>query len=210
MSVPQHTSPVLGLGAFGLLVGVVLLIIVLVAVRQDRPGDGRCAELWNAPANQANRSVVDGHAFPLATVRGVPPNKAGQPGCSVFLWERQDGPWLWFGAYFVTETSVVWDGGVSGVRYGQIARPAMGMTRPTRCSSRMGALCFGDLGLLYGCSGALTAPSTVAPSFEGLPTRRVVIADGPHPPVELVTVAATPERGCPPRPCPPRARSIGN
>jgi hypothetical protein len=35
MSVPQHTSPVLGIGAFGLLVGGVLLIIALVAVRQD-------------------------------------------------------------------------------------------------------------------------------------------------------------------------------
>ena len=31
--------------------------------------------------------------------------------------------------------------------------------------------------------------------FEILPTRQVVIADGPHPPVELVTVAATVERG---------------
>jgi hypothetical protein len=53
-----------------------------------------------------------------ATVRGVAPNKAGQPGCSVLLREREDGPWLAFGAVFVTETSVVWDGGVSGVRYG--------------------------------------------------------------------------------------------
>jgi hypothetical protein len=117
MTVPQHTSPVLGIGAFGLLVGGVILIIVLVAVRQDRPGDGRCAELWNAPANQANRSVVRGRSFPLATVRGVPPNKAGQPGCSVLLREREDGPWLWFGAA-ITETAVIWDGGVSGVRYG--------------------------------------------------------------------------------------------
>ena len=56
---------------------------------------------------------------------------------------------------------------------GPIARPAMWMTPPTRCSSRMGALCFGDLGLLYGCSRVLTAPSTVAPSFKGLPTRLV-------------------------------------
>jgi hypothetical protein len=116
MSVPQRTSPVLGLGAFGLLVGVVILIIVLVAVRQDRPGDGRCAELWNAPANQANRSLVRGRTFPLATVRGVEPNKAGQPGC-VLLRERADGPRLSFGAV-LTETAVIWDGGVSGVRYG--------------------------------------------------------------------------------------------
>jgi hypothetical protein len=118
MPVLRRTSTVLRRGAVGLLVGGVILVMVLVEARPDRPGDGRCAELWNAPANQANRSVVGEHAFPLATVRGVEPNKAGQPGCSVFLREREDGPWLWFGAYFVTETSVVWDGGVSGVRYG--------------------------------------------------------------------------------------------
>ena len=116
MPVLQRTSTVLRRGAVGLLVGGVILVMVLVEARPDHPGDGRCAELWNAPANQANRSVVRGRAFPLATVRGVPPNKAGQPGCSVFL-RGEDGPWLWFGAV-VTETSVVWDGGVSGVRYG--------------------------------------------------------------------------------------------
>jgi hypothetical protein len=117
MPVPQRTSTVLRRGAVGLLVGGVILVMALVEARQDHPGDGRCAELWNAPANQANRSLVGGQAFPLVTVRGVAPNKAGQPGCSVFLREREDGPWLWFGA-IVTETSVVWDGGVSGVRYG--------------------------------------------------------------------------------------------
>ena len=118
MPVLQRRSTVLRRGAVGLLVGGVILVMVLVEVWPDHPGDGRCAELWNAPANQANRSVVGGHAFPLATVRGVAPNKAGQPGCSVLLREREDGPWLAFGAAFVTETSVVWDGGVSGVRYG--------------------------------------------------------------------------------------------
>jgi len=117
MPVLQRTSTVLRRGAVGLLVGGVILVMVLVEARPDHPGDGRCAELWNAPANQANRSVVRGRALELATVRGVPPNKAGQPGCSVFLREREDGPWLWFGAV-VTETSVVWDGGVSGIRYG--------------------------------------------------------------------------------------------
>ena len=89
MSVPQHTSPVLGLGAFGLLVGGLILVMALVEARQDRPGDGRCAELWNAPANQSNRSLVRGRAFALATVRGVEPNKAGQPGCVVLLRELQ-------------------------------------------------------------------------------------------------------------------------
>jgi hypothetical protein len=61
--------------------------------------------------------VVRGRSFPLATVRGVPPNKAGQPGCSVLLREHGDGPWMLFGAA-ITETAVGWDGGVSGVRYG--------------------------------------------------------------------------------------------
>jgi hypothetical protein len=117
MPVPQRTSTVLRRGGVGLLVGGVILVMVLVEARPDHPGDGRCAELWNAPANQANRSVVRGRALGLATVRGVPPNKAGQPGCSVFLREREDGPWLWFGAV-VTETAVTWDGGVSGARYG--------------------------------------------------------------------------------------------
>jgi hypothetical protein len=118
MPVLQRTSTVLRRGAVGLLVGGVILVMVLVEARQDHPGDGRCAELWNAPANQANRSVVRGRALGRATVRGVPPNKAGQPGCSVFLREREDGPWLAFGGYFAPETAVVWDGGVSGVRYG--------------------------------------------------------------------------------------------
>ena len=92
MSVPQHTSPVLGLGAFGLLVGGLSSSSSLVAVRHDRPGDGRCAELWNAPANQSNRSLVRGRALPLATVRGVEPNKAGQPGCVVLLRGARMGP----------------------------------------------------------------------------------------------------------------------
>jgi hypothetical protein len=118
MGIPRPTSATIGIGAFGLLVGGVILIIVLAATRQDRPGDGRCAELWNAPANQANRSLVRGRTFPLATVRGVEPNKAGQPGCLVLLREREDGPWMLIGAELVTETAVVWDGGVSGVRYG--------------------------------------------------------------------------------------------
>jgi hypothetical protein len=97
-------------------------VLVLLVARWDltgsnRPSDRRCAELWNGPANQTNRSLVRGRSFPLATVRGVEPNKAGQPGCGVLLGERQDGPWLSFGAV-LTETAVFWDGGVTGVRYG--------------------------------------------------------------------------------------------
>ena len=117
--------------------------MVLVEARQDHPGDGRCAELWNAPANQANRSVVGGHAFPLATVRGVAPNKAGQPGCSVLLREREDGPWLRFGAAFVTETSVIWDGGVSGVRYGTDSPTGYGDDTPNANLQPDGSLVLG-------------------------------------------------------------------
>ena len=85
MRLPRRTSNILGKGALGLLVGGVILVMVLVQVRPDHPGDGRCADLWNAPANQANRSMVRGRAFSLATVRGVGPNKAGQPGCVVLF-----------------------------------------------------------------------------------------------------------------------------
>jgi hypothetical protein len=85
--------------------------------RSDRPSDRRCVELWNGPGNQTNPSLVRGRSFPLATVRGVEPNKAGQPGCVLLLRERADGPWLEFVAV-LTETGVFWDPGVSGVRYG--------------------------------------------------------------------------------------------
>jgi hypothetical protein len=106
-----------------LVVGAVLVLFNLARVvvpdlaGSNRPSDRRCAELWNGPANQTNRSLVRGRSFPLATVRGVEPNKAGQPGCGVLLRERADGPWMGFGAV-LTETAVGWDGGVSGVRYG--------------------------------------------------------------------------------------------
>jgi hypothetical protein len=53
----------------------------------------------------------------LATVRSAAPNKAGQPGGVVLLREREDGPWLLFAAA-ITETAVIWDVTVSGVRYG--------------------------------------------------------------------------------------------
>jgi hypothetical protein len=106
-----------------LVVGAVLVLIDLARVMfldlagPDRPSDRRCAELWNGPANQTNRSLVRGRSFPLATVRGIGPNKAGQPGCVVLLRERQDGPWLSF-VTVLTETAVSWDPEVTGVRYG--------------------------------------------------------------------------------------------
>ena len=105
-----------------LIVGAVLVLFALARVLlidltgSNRPSDRRCAELWNGPANHTNRSLVRGRSFPLATVQGSPPNKAGQPGCGVLLQEREDGPWLEFSAA-ITETSVVWYG-VSGIRYG--------------------------------------------------------------------------------------------
>jgi hypothetical protein len=105
-----------------LVVGAVLVlfdlarVVLLDLTGSNRPSDRRCAELWNGPANQTNRSLVRGRSFPLATVRGIEPNKAGQPGCVVLLRERADGPWLSFGAV-LTETAVFWDPGVTGVRY---------------------------------------------------------------------------------------------
>ena len=105
-----------------LIVGAVLVLVDLARVLlidltgSNRPSDRRCAELWNGPANHTKRSLVRGRSFPLATVQGSPPNKAGQPGCGVLLREREDGPWLEFSAA-ITETSVVWYG-VSGIRYG--------------------------------------------------------------------------------------------
>jgi hypothetical protein len=106
-----------------LVVGAVLVlfdlarVVLLDLTGSDRPSDRRCAELWNGPANQTNRPLVRGRTFPLATIRGIEPNKAGQPGCVVLLRERQDGPWMLIGAV-ITETGVSWDGGVTGVRYG--------------------------------------------------------------------------------------------
>jgi hypothetical protein len=106
-----------------LVVGAVVVLLDLARVvfldlaGSDRPSDRRCVELWNGPANQTNRSLVRGRAFPLATVRGAEPNKAGQPGCEVLLRERADGRWLSFSAA-ITETPVIWHVGVSGVRYG--------------------------------------------------------------------------------------------
>jgi hypothetical protein len=106
-----------------LVVGAVLVlfdlarVVLLDLAGSNRPSDRRCAELWNGPANQTNRSLVRGRSFTLATVRGVEPNKAGQPDCGVLLRERQDGPWMLIGAV-LTETEVSWDPRVFGVRYG--------------------------------------------------------------------------------------------
>jgi hypothetical protein len=129
MSIATRQRRVATAWAALLIVGAVLVLldlarVVLLDLTPNRPSDRRCAELWNGPANQTNRSLVRGRSFPLATVRGVEPNKGveperggQQPGCSVLLRERQDGPWIWFNAV-LTETAVSWDPGVSGVRYG--------------------------------------------------------------------------------------------
>ena len=123
MSIEPHQRPVATALTALLVVGAVLVlfdlarVVLLDLAGSDRPSDRRCAELWNGPANQTNRSLVGGRGFPLATVRGIEPNKAGQPGCGVLLRERADGPWLSFSAA-ITETPVIWYGDVSGVRYG--------------------------------------------------------------------------------------------
>ena len=202
-------APSLAAGRSGLLVGgVILRFIVLVEARPDHPGDGRCAELWNAPANQANRSMVRGRAFPLATVRGVGPNKAGQPGCCGAVAGARG--WTLDAGSAPSSPRPRWSGTAACQAFGTgpIARPAMWMTPPTRRFSRMGALCFGDLGLLYGCSGAPTAPCRALvrglaneakwSSRTGLTLRS---SWRPSPP--------GPSQLGPRRPCPPRARSIG-
>ena len=123
MGIASRQRPVATALAALLVVGAVLVLFDLARVvffdlaRSNRPSDRGCAELWNGPANQTNRSLVRGRSFPLATVQGIGPNKAGQPGCGVLLRERQDGPWMLIGAV-LTETGVYWDPGMSGVRYG--------------------------------------------------------------------------------------------
>jgi hypothetical protein len=132
-----------------LIVGAVLVLFDLARVvfldltGSNRPSDRRCAELWNGPANQTNRSLVRGRSFPLATVWGIEPNKAGQTGCGVLLRERQDGPWLSFGAV-LTETAVYWDGGVSGVRYGTDSPNGDGDDSPNATLQADGTLILGD------------------------------------------------------------------
>ena len=130
MGVVPRQRPVATAWTALLVVGAVLVLLDLARVvlldltGSNRPSDRRCVELWNGPANQTNRSLVRGRAFPLATVRGFEPNRGvepkrggQQPGCSVLLRERQDGPWIWFNAV-LTEPPVSWDVGMSGVRYG--------------------------------------------------------------------------------------------
>jgi hypothetical protein len=143
MGIVLRQRPVATALAAFLVVGAVLVLLDLARVvffdlaRSDRPSDRRCVELWNGPANQANRSLVRGRSFPLATVRGIEPNKAGQPGCGVLLRERADGPWLSF-VTVITETAVFWDPGVSGVRYGTDS-PSGGVDdSPTRRCRRTG------------------------------------------------------------------------
>ena len=132
-----------------LVVGAVLVLLDLARVvfldltHSNRPSDRRCAELWNGPANQTNRSLVRGRAFPLATVRGIEPNKAGQPGCVVLLRERQDGPWMAFGAV-ITETAVIWDPDVSGVRSGTDSPTGDGDDSPNATLQADGTLSLND------------------------------------------------------------------
>ena len=146
--VPRQRRVATALAAL-LVVGAVLVLFDLARVvlfdlaRSNRPSDRRCAELWNGPANQTNRSLVRGRSFPLATVRGIEPNKAGQSGCGVLLREHQDGPWLSFGAV-LTETGVFWDPGVSGVRYGTDSPSGDWDDSPNATLQADGSLILGD------------------------------------------------------------------
>jgi hypothetical protein len=173
MPVLQRTSTVLRRGAVGLLVGGVILVMVLVEARQDHPGKGaapscgthrptRPTGRWFAVAPWGWRRSGESHPTRPGSraARCSCGNARTDPGCGSAPISSPRPRWSGTAAYQAFGT-------------GQIARPAIWMTPPTRCSSRMEALCFGDLGLLYGCSGVPTAPSTVAPSFEGLPTRLV-------------------------------------
>jgi enamine deaminase RidA (YjgF/YER057c/UK114 family) len=159
----------------------------------NRPSDRRCAELWNGPANQTNRSLVRGRSFPLATVRGVEPNKAGQPGCGVLLGERQDGPWLSFGAV-LTETAVFWDGGVTGVRYGTDS--------PTGDVDDAASATLQADGTLT--SATASRPGAAAPSMRACQRgwRRLGRAS-PHPPAGTVTARSEQQSSSPavPAPC---------
>jgi hypothetical protein len=174
-----------------LVVGAALVLFDLARVvfldlaRSNRPSDRRCTELWNAPANQTNLSLVRGRAFPLVTVQGVEPNKAGQPGCDVLLRERADGPWLSFGAV-LTESGVFWDGGVSGVRYGTDSRPAASTTLPTRRCRRTGP----------SHSATASRHGAAAPSMRAC--QRGLYRPGRVSPIaQAGTVATKPGPGCP-------------
>jgi hypothetical protein len=89
MGIVPRQRPVATAWTALLVVGAVLVLLDLARVvffdlaRSDRPPDRRCVELWNGPANQTNRSLVRSRSFPLATVRGVEPNKPGSraAGC---------------------------------------------------------------------------------------------------------------------------------
>ena len=76
MRAPRRTSNILGKGALGLLVGGMILHLITSRRVQATRAMG-CAELWNAPANRANRSMVRGRAFSLATVRASDPARPG-------------------------------------------------------------------------------------------------------------------------------------
>ena len=142
MGIAPHQRLVAAAATALLVVGAVLVLSNLT--RSNRPSDRRCADLWNGPANQTNRSLVRGRSFPLATVRGVGPNKAGEQECAVLLRERKDGPWLLFGAELVTSTSVVWPPFTSGVRYGSDSPTGDVDDSPNATLQADGTLILGD------------------------------------------------------------------
>jgi hypothetical protein len=123
-------------------VAALLVISAVFAIsnlaHSNRPSDRRCADLWNGPTNQTNRSLVRGRVFPLATVRGAGPNKAGEQECAVLLRERKDRPWLLAGASW--SPAARWCGVPSPQASGTeaTALPAASTTLSTRRCRRTG------------------------------------------------------------------------
>jgi hypothetical protein len=116
MSVPQPTSPVLGLGAFGLLVGV-------DPHHRLRGGASRPPGRWALRRaveriGQPDQPVVGSRSRLRA---GDGPGRRTQQGRAAGLCGGVAGARGWTLVLFaaaLTETAVIWEGSVSGVRYG--------------------------------------------------------------------------------------------
>ena len=107
---------------------VVMLVALLlglgvVACTPSGPGIQRCVAWWNDPQNRDYRRALDkalgDRPVPLVTIQSIGPNKAGQPGCTGLLREREDGLWLLTGATITSDVDpVLWAISAEGARYG--------------------------------------------------------------------------------------------
>jgi hypothetical protein len=113
MGIVPGQRPVAPAWAALLVVGAALVLVDLARVvfldltGSDRPSDRGGAALWNGPADPTNRCLVRGRALPLATVWGVEPHQAGQPGGGVLVRDGRMAPGWLFGAA-LTPTGVSW------------------------------------------------------------------------------------------------------